>query len=151
MLKFCTKIVCTFITYTTPVLPLSNWQLFQQKYSIPLPQEMHCGGKCSRGDPKRLPSIRDLKISDGVAKWSVYFLSSVAIFTLSFSFQSDVSRARVKWIMLKIDWHHLLQQRVEKGKQSLNKFLFHGEKGHDNFQEWSLIPVVRSLIQTLQA
>lgn len=103
-----------------------------------------------RGSQKT-SSIRDLKIGVGVAKWPVYFLPSVAIFTLSFSFQSDVSRTRVKWIMLKIDWHHLLQQRVEKGRQNLNKFLFHGTKEHDNFQEWSLTPVVRSVIQTMQA
>lgn len=52
---------------------------------------MHRGGKCSRGDPKRLQTIRDLKISDGEAKGSAYFLSSVAILTLSLSFQFDVS------------------------------------------------------------
>lgn len=84
---------------------------------------MQCGGKCSRGDSKKLPSIRDLKISHGEAKWSIYFLALVAIFTLPFSFQSDVSSARVKWIKLKIDWHHLLQERMEEGTQSLNKVL----------------------------
>lgn len=125
--------------------------LLKQKCPIPCPQEMHWGGKRSKLDLKRLPSIRDLKISDGVAKLSVYFLPSVAMFMLSFSFQSDVSRAKVKWIMLKIEWRHLQQQRAEEVRQRLSKFLFHGKEEHDNFQEGSLTPVVRSIIQIMQA
>lgn len=72
----------------------------------------------------------------------LFIISSYLHIVILFSIRC--LKARVKWIMLKIVWHNLLQQREKKGRQSLDKFLLRGEKQnkttkhHRNFKELSL-------------
>lgn len=71
---------------------------------------------------------------------------------MSFSFQSDILKAKVKWVILKIDRHCVLHQRAEKGSQTLSKFFFPmEEKSTTTFKNKSLTPVVRSETQATEA